>query len=58
MSKKRVLVIGLDCFTPQFVFDQWKDDLPNIKSLIDKGTHGLLESTIPAITVPAWQSMM
>jgi len=58
MSKKRVLVIGLDCFTPQFVFDQWKDDLPNIKSLIEKGTHGLLESTIPAITVPAWQSMM
>ncbi len=58
MSNRRVLIIGLDCFTPQFVFDQWKDELPNIKSLINRGTHGLLESTIPAITVPAWQSMM
>ncbi|TKJ42285.1 phosphodiesterase [candidate division LCP-89 bacterium B3_LCP] len=58
MNHKRVLVIGLDCFTPQFVFDQWKDDLPNLKKLMDSGTYGLLESTIPAITVPAWQSMM
>jgi predicted AlkP superfamily phosphohydrolase/phosphomutase len=55
---KRVFVIGLDCFTPQFVFDQWKDELPNLKGLIEKGAYGLLESTIPAITVPAWQSMM
>jgi predicted AlkP superfamily phosphohydrolase/phosphomutase len=58
MSNKRVLIIGLDCFTPQFVFDQWKEDLPNIKRLMEQGIYGLLESTIPAITVPAWQSMM
>ncbi len=55
---KRVFVIGLDCFTPQFVFDQWKDELPHFKELMEKGTYGLLESTVPAITVPAWQSMM
>ena len=58
MPERRVLIIGLDCFTPQFVFDRWLDELPNIKNLVVRGTHGLLESTIPAITVPAWQSMM
>jgi len=58
MSHRRFLVIGLDCLTPQFVFDQWKDQLPNLKSLQEKGLWGELESTIPAITVPAWMSMM
>ncbi|MCX6640515.1 MAG: alkaline phosphatase family protein [bacterium] len=58
MPNRRVLVIGMDCFTPQFVFDQWKDKLPNLKSLQDRGLWGKLESTIPAITVPAWMSMM
>lgn len=55
---KKVLVIGLDCATPQLVFDRWLDDLPNIKSLVKKGIFGKLESTIPPITVPAWTSMM
>lgn len=56
--KKRVMVIGLDCATPQLVFDRWLDDLPNIKSLIDAGVWGKLRSTDPPITVPAWMSMM
>ena len=55
---RKVLVIGLDCATPQLVFDRWLDDLPNIKSLVKKGIFGKLESTIPPITVPAWSSMM
>lgn len=54
----RVLVIGLDCAPPQWVFDQWLDDLPNLKRLADSGAYGPLESTIPPITVPAWMSMM
>ncbi len=58
MNKRKFLVIGLDCLTPQFVFDQWKDKLPNLKALREKGLWGELESTIPAITVPAWMSMM
>ena len=41
MTDRRFLIIGLDCFTPQFVFDQWKDQLPNIKGLIEKGTWGV-----------------
>lgn len=57
-NDRKVLVIGLDCATPQLVFDQWKGKLPNLKKLIDGGSYGPLESTIPPITVPAWMSMM
>jgi predicted AlkP superfamily phosphohydrolase/phosphomutase len=54
MSSK-VLVIGLDCAPPEFIF---RDDLPNIKALRENGAWGVLKSTIPPITVPAWMSMM
>ena len=56
--KKRVMVIGLDCATPQLVFERWRDDLPNIRSLMEAGIWGKLRSTDPPITVPAWMSMM
>lgn len=56
--KKRVMVIGLDCATPQLVFERWRDDLPNIRSLVERGVWGKLRSTDPPITVPAWMSMM
>ncbi|HEU4389747.1 MAG TPA: alkaline phosphatase family protein, partial [Blastocatellia bacterium] len=55
---KRVMIIGLDCATPQLVFDRWLDDLPNIKQLVQDGIWGKLRSTDPPITVPAWMSMM
>lgn len=54
----RLAIIGLDCATPQLVFDKWLDALPNIKSLVESGAHGKLRSTVPPITVPAWMSMM
>lgn len=56
--KNRVMIIGLDCATPQLVFDRWLDDLPNIRSLVRDGIWGRLRSTDPPITVPAWMSMM
>ena len=56
--RKRVLVIGLDCAPPELVFEQWRDELPNFKRVMDDGVWGKLESCIPAITVPAWSSMM
>ena len=55
---KKVLIIGWDCAPPDWVFDKWIDNLPTLKSLLKKGTYGNLRSTIPPITVPAWQSMM
>ena len=53
----RVLVIGLDCAAPQFVFDRWLGDLPNLRSLTERGRHGVLRSCDPPITVPAWSVM-
>jgi len=57
-SKKKVLVIGLDCAAPELVFDMWLDKLPNFKRLAEEGVWGPLKSTIPPITVPAWQCMV
>jgi len=54
----KVMVIGLDCAAPELVFGQWKDDLPTFRMLYTNGLYGELESAIPAITVPAWSSMM
>lgn len=56
--RKKVLVIGLDCAAPELVFEQWREELPNFKRVMDNGVWGKLESCIPAITVPAWSSMM
>ncbi len=53
----KVIVIGLDCASPQVLFDWYKDDLPNISRMMEQGTWGPLESTVPAITVPAWAAM-
>jgi predicted AlkP superfamily phosphohydrolase/phosphomutase len=55
---KKVLVVGLDCATPQLVFERWIDDLPNIRKLLQTSVYGKLESSIPPITVPAWTSML
>ena len=55
---RKVMVIGLDCAAPQLVFDKWQDELPTFKQLYTQGVFGELQSSIPAITVPAWSSMM
>ena len=54
----KVLVIGLDCASPDLVFDAFKDNLPNLSQLMEGGTWGTLNSSIPCITIPAWSSMM
>jgi predicted AlkP superfamily phosphohydrolase/phosphomutase len=51
----KTLVIGLDCAAPEILFGH--PNLPNIKSLMDRGCYGRLESVIPPITVPAWMCM-
>ncbi len=56
-SKLKVIVMGLDCATPQLLFDKFKGDLPNLSKLIDQGIHGKLRSAIPPITIPAWLCM-
>jgi predicted AlkP superfamily phosphohydrolase/phosphomutase len=58
MKNKKVIIIGLDSCTPQLLFDKWPDLQPNIQKLIQGGVYGPLTSCIPAITVPAWMSMV
>lgn len=58
MRNKKVFVFGIDCFEPTLVFDEWRNELPNISSLMNGGIYGKMESTLPPITVPAWTSMM
>ena len=55
---RKVFVIGLDCAAPELIFDRWRADLPNLSFLSDNGISGELQSCIPAITVPAWSSML
>lgn len=53
----RALVIGLDCAPPELVFERWRDELPVLRSLAERGRHGVLRSSDPPITVPAWACM-
>jgi len=55
---EKILIIGLDCATPELVFEQFANQLPNLRSLWEKGFKAKMVSTIPPITVPAWTSMM
>jgi len=58
MTCPRLLIIGLDCMEPSLVFERWRSDLPHLSRLMEQGSYGRLESSIPAITVPAWSCMM
>ncbi|WP_455391489.1 alkaline phosphatase family protein [[Eubacterium] cellulosolvens] len=54
----KLFVLGLDCATPQLIFDKYLQSLPTLSGLIRYGNYGLLESTVPPVTVPAWMAMM
>ncbi len=57
-KQRRVLVIGLDCAAPRFVFGPNRFDLPNLAALMAEGCWGPLNTCHPPITVPAWAVMM
>jgi len=57
MKGKKVMVIGLDCAPPELLFDQFRNELPNIDKMLDEGTYGKMESSHPPITIPAWMVM-
>jgi len=54
---QRVLIIGLDCATPRFLFGHEAFDLPNLQGLAEAGAWTTLRSCDPPITVPAWACM-
>jgi len=57
-NRKRVLLFGVDGSAPGLIFDKWRDELPNINSLMKKGCYAKLNSTIPPVTISAWNSMI
>jgi len=58
MENKRLILIGLDGATWDLL-DKWirHGELPNWKKLRSEGSYGMLESTIPHVTPPAWTSI-
>ncbi|HXF71414.1 MAG TPA: alkaline phosphatase family protein [Actinomycetota bacterium] len=58
MDGPRVAVIGLDCAPPQLLFEDLRDEIPNLRKLMESGMHGELASITPPITVPAWACAM
>jgi predicted AlkP superfamily phosphohydrolase/phosphomutase len=53
----RVLVIGLDALSPQFV-QQWSSELPNLRHLMETGIYGPLQSIVQPITPAAWTALV
>lgn len=56
MKGRKVVVVGLDSAPPDIVFDR-AEEFPVLKALMDEGVHGLLRSSDPPITIPAWMVM-
>ncbi len=56
-QKRRLLVIGLDS-VPSVLIEELKNEMHNIKKMIDSGIFCVLESCHPPITIPAWMVMM
>jgi predicted AlkP superfamily phosphohydrolase/phosphomutase len=57
VPKRKTILIGLDGAT----WDQLRPavdrgELPSLKRLLEHGAHGILESTVPPTTPPAWSS--
>ena len=55
----RVLVLGLDGATLDVIEPLARlGRLPHFAKLMEEGAWGVLESTLPPVTIPAWVSMM
>ena len=56
---RRVLVLGLDGASFDIIEPMVRcGRLPNLARLMEEGSSGFLESTMPPVTIPAWVSMM
>ena len=56
-ENSKCIVIGLDGATFELINPLIKQGkLPTIQKMVEEGTHGVLKSTIPPLTGPAWVS--
>jgi len=58
MGKRKLLVMGLDSAPPELVFEEFRDELPNLRHLMDNGVYARMRSCDPPITIPAWMVMV
>jgi predicted AlkP superfamily phosphohydrolase/phosphomutase len=58
MSGGKLVVMGLDSAPPELVFDKFRDQLPNIRGLMEQGVYARMRSSDPPITIPAWMVMV
>jgi predicted AlkP superfamily phosphohydrolase/phosphomutase len=58
-AKRKVMVLGVDGADYAY-YKRWMEKglLPNFAKLAERGRMGILESTYPPVTAPAWISMM
>lgn len=58
MVNQRVILLGLDGATFDLLLPMAeRGDLPNLKRMLEQGAHGVLRSTLPPFTAPAWTSL-
>ena len=53
-----LIILGVDGVAPKYLEDALEErDVPNWEALMDESLYTKIPSTVPSITVPAWQSM-
>ncbi len=50
-------MFGIDGMVPD-LFEQWIDELPNLKRLVDAGMYARMETVKPPISIAAWTSLL
>ncbi|MFQ5821312.1 MAG: alkaline phosphatase family protein [Candidatus Heimdallarchaeota archaeon] len=56
-AAKKAVIIGLDGLNPDLVY-QWRDELSNLRRLMEYGIYGRIKSTVPPITPQAWSCVL
>lgn len=58
-NRKKILILGIDGGTFRFIDPLIKKGLlPNLEKLIDNGSYGVLNSTVPPISPAAWSTFI
>lgn len=58
MGKRKLMIMGLDSAPPELVLDKFRDELPDIRGLMEHGVYARMRSSDPPITIPAWMVMV
>ncbi|HZY69784.1 MAG TPA: alkaline phosphatase family protein [Thermoplasmata archaeon] len=54
---QRLLVIGLDSASPEYLFGRCLPFMPTVRGLLERGRRATLRTTDPPISIPAWAVM-